>query len=185
MIFAASCRLNGSPGPSPGAPLKSPIVSRTVPSEPTDPAPVARLIRLKTLNISARSCNFIRSVMPMFLITDRSTSPNPGPWNAFRPKFPGPDAGVANAFGLTHCSPGSPPSDFEKLWETPANGLPTKSTPGRCVPALKLNGCPLWKDHRLLSCQPCVRIFGPCDDPGMSYVQKAVKLCRVSKSPLP
>src|SRR6266576_3418234 len=32
MIFAASCMLNASPGPMPGAPLKSPMVSRTVPS---------------------------------------------------------------------------------------------------------------------------------------------------------
>ena len=87
MIFAAICMLNGSPGPSPGAPLKSPIVSFTTPFEPTDPAPDAKFMRLNKLNISARSCNFTRSFMGMFLITDRSTSANPGPVKAFRPRL--------------------------------------------------------------------------------------------------
>src|SRR5882724_3196090 len=31
MIFAASCMLKASPGPIPGAPLKSPMVSLTIP----------------------------------------------------------------------------------------------------------------------------------------------------------
>jgi hypothetical protein len=50
IIFATSCALRGSPGPRPGAPLKSPMVSVTKPVLPlTDPAPEARLIRLPML----------------------------------------------------------------------------------------------------------------------------------------
>ena len=67
MIFAASCMLNGSPAPIPGAPLKSPIVSVAVPFEFTEPGPVGRLIRLNTLYISARSCTLNRSVTEIFL----------------------------------------------------------------------------------------------------------------------
>ena len=45
MILATSCAFRGSPGPRPGAPLKSPIVSVMKPVPPlTDPAPEARLI---------------------------------------------------------------------------------------------------------------------------------------------
>ena len=71
--------LNGSPGPSPGAPLKSPIVSLTTPFEPTEPDPLARLIRLNTLNISARSWIRNRSLIGIFLKTDKSRSAKPGP----------------------------------------------------------------------------------------------------------
>src|SRR5580693_2175496 len=182
MIFAAICRLNGSPGPSPGAPLKSPMVSRTEPSEPTAPAPDARLMWLNKLNISARSCTFTRSVTGMFLITDRSKSAKPGPEKAFLPRSPARfvgcpagqlTEGVQNAAGLTHCSPGSdPPSALENVCETPANGLESKFSPGRCVPdavvPAKLNGCPPWNDIKLLICQPWLRMLGPCEDPGMS-----------------
>ena len=71
--------LKGSPGPMPGAPLKSPMVSLTTPLLPTDPAPVARLMRLMMLYISARSCTRKRSLTVKFLKTDRSTSAKPGP----------------------------------------------------------------------------------------------------------
>src|ERR1700719_929556 len=90
--------------------------------------------------------------------------------------------GTQNAAGLTQ---GSPPAVAEKLCETPAKGLAMRSKPGRCVPPVMLNGCPVWKDHRELSCQPWVRIFGPQEAPGISYTQAAVKLWRVSKSALP
>src|SRR5260370_9257879 len=113
MIFAASCMLKGSPGPRPGAPLKSPIVSFTTPLEPTDPAPEARFFRLNVLNVSARSCILNRSVMGMFLNTDRSTSATPGPETLLRDKSPAgfvvhvqpADPGTQNAAGFTHCSP--------------------------------------------------------------------------------
>src|ERR1700680_2154149 len=120
MIFAASCILKGSPGPTPGAPLKSPMVSLPTPLEPTEPAPEARFFRLKTLNISARSCTLNRSRTGMFLNTDRSPSANPGPYSAFRPRLPAgsvvpgqpADPGTQNAAGLTH---GSPPAARLKL----------------------------------------------------------------------
>src|SRR5947209_5138507 len=78
-ILAAICKLNGSPGPSPGAPLKSPMVSLTNPVEPTDAAPLARFFRLNKLYISARSCSRSLSVIGKFLKTDRSTSAKLGP----------------------------------------------------------------------------------------------------------
>ena len=119
MILAASCILKGSPGPRPGAPLKSPIVSLTTPLEPTDPAPEAMFFRLNTLNISARSCTRSRSRMWMFLKTYKSKSANPGPANALRPRLPAgfvvpaqPGPGTQNAAGLTH---GKPPAARLKL----------------------------------------------------------------------
>src|SRR5579862_350826 len=99
----------------------------------------------------------------MFLITDKSTSEYPGPVKRFRDRLPAPVAG-AKAFGLTHCSP----TPATKVRENPVNGSPTRFTPGRCVPASKLNGWPLWNTSRLLNCQPCVTHLGPCEEPGMS-----------------
>src|SRR5579872_5301279 len=119
--------LNGSPGPMPGAPLKSPIVSLARPPPEIDPGPEARLMRLKVLYISARSCSFSRSLIGMFLITERSTSAKPGPTNWFRPTSPRKlvvpgqpvEPGTQYAAGLYHISP-----DLEKLRLTPASGLP-------------------------------------------------------------
>src|SRR6266851_568512 len=65
--------------------------------------------------------------------------------------------------------------------ETPANGLAISSKPVR-TPS---TGCPPWNVIRLFTAQPWVRIFGPCEEPGMSQVNVAEKLWRVSKSPLP
>src|ERR1035437_9258951 len=140
--------------------------------KPTEPAPLARFFRLNTLNISARSCSFRRSPIEMFLITDRSTSAKPGPVNRLRERSPSgfvvpgqPAApGTQNAAGFTQDSP----TPGLNVWETPANGLAIMSSPGRCVPASKLNGCPLWNENRLLNCQPCVSHFGPCEEPGIS-----------------
>src|SRR5690348_17216238 len=70
---------------------------------------------------------------------------------------------------------------FWKLWDTPANGSPMMSYPGRTWSI----GCPPWNVIRLLTDQPCVRILGPCEEPGMSQVTVAEKFWRVSKSPLP
>src|SRR6266404_5328811 len=167
MIFTASCMVNGSPGPSPGAPLKSPIVSFTTPLEPTEPAPAARLIRLKRLNISERSCTFTRSVIGMSLKTEKSTSANPGPWYLFRERLPNGVAGdeQLNAAGLTHCAP---PIARLNLCETPAKGSPTTSHPGRCVPELKLNGVPPCIVTKLVSRHPCVSNLGPQAEPGTS-----------------
>src|SRR5579862_9874201 len=100
----------------------------------------------------------------MFLITDRSTSSNPGPVKRFRDRSPfglivpgqPADPGTQKALGFTQ---GSPPAAAEKTCETPANGLAMMFRPGRCVPALKLKGCPLWNDQMLLNCQPCVSHF--------------------------
>src|SRR6516162_10121461 len=113
MSLMASCMLNGSPGPRPGAPLKSPMVSVTwpkaeakvqwckvkswaqvlvlglrAPPAETEPEPEARLMRLKRLNMSARSWTVNRSVMGTFLYTDRSTDLKLGPTNLFLETFP-------------------------------------------------------------------------------------------------
>src|SRR5260370_33235182 len=72
--LTANCMLNCSPGPRPGAPLKSPMVSVTCPNplpgvkqlcatrfsvqeRPTDPTPEANFVRLQSLNIYDRSCS--------------------------------------------------------------------------------------------------------------------------------
>src|SRR5580704_1444973 len=123
MILATSCMLNGSPGPNPGAPLKSPIVSVTIPLPPTDPAPDARFLRLNTLYISARSCTRNRSVIGKFLITEKSRSLKFGPTYLFRDTSPAGDnpthlgsTGVAVELqktpALTHCAP---PAAAEKV----------------------------------------------------------------------
>src|SRR5580704_18295073 len=193
MTLPTSCMLKGSPGPMPGAPLKSPMVSLTTPLLPTDPAPVARLMRLVVLYISARSCTRKRSLTVKFLKTDRSTSAKPGPTNALRPRLPAglvvpgqPAApGTQKAAGLTHCSP---PMARLKLVLIPENGLPITLRPGRCVPEGsgpgKLKGWPLCSETNVLTCQPLVSNL-KCRLPGTSQERKAVKLCRVSKSLLP
>src|SRR5213080_454170 len=169
MIFTASCMLNCSPGPRPGAPLKSPIVSLTRPKLalvvqtrllsngelasnapqllPTEPGPEARLIRLKTLNMSACSRTLTRSPTGMLLKTERSQSPKPGARNRLRARSPTvPGAGAANAAGFHHCVP---PPAAEKWWETPANGSPITSRPKRT----SSDGCPLCQFMTLLTCQ--------------------------------
>src|SRR5262249_30269453 len=111
MILIASCMLKASPGPIPGAPLKSPMVSLTkpnplkfgsvtgrhlpplpaVPPQPpvgTDPGPEARLTRLKRLNISPRSCTCSRSRIGTSFKIEKSTLPYPGPWNLLRDTLP-------------------------------------------------------------------------------------------------
>src|SRR5229473_5849604 len=124
--------LNCSPGPSPGAPLKSPMVSVTWPNPglhvcaaksslqlvPTAPTPEAKLVRLNMLNMSARNCSEKRSLMGMFLITERSTSLKFGPGNLLRetgpPAHPGSGKfvagfialGLQKADGFSHCKPG-------------------------------------------------------------------------------
>src|SRR5271165_4489377 len=113
----------------------------------------------------------------MFLITETSTSENPGPVNRLRARLPAGsvvpgqgsvgvmnDPGIQNAAGFTHCWP---PRAAEKPGVTPTKGFAIKFNPGRCVPALKLKGCPLWKFTPPPICQPCVSIAGPCEEPGM------------------
>src|SRR5262249_31918793 len=69
--FSASCTLNGSPGPMPGDPRESPIVSPMRPSPPPTRLPgCARLTRLKMLNISRRSCARTWFCNGMFLNTE-------------------------------------------------------------------------------------------------------------------
>src|SRR5215469_1911325 len=121
MSLMANCMLNGSPGPSPGAPAKSPAVSLTCPKppaveqwpvpvtslqeRPTAPTPWEKFLRLNRLNMSARSWNLIRSVTGIYLITDRSTSLKFGPAYLFRetgePAQAG-SLGLQNEFGLSH-----------------------------------------------------------------------------------
>src|SRR5207245_9849678 len=81
---------------------------------PTEPAPDAMLMRLKRLKKSARSWTLTRSVIGMFLMKDKSTSPKPGPVNLFRERLAAPghaveSAGFAfgrqNAAGFHHCVP--------------------------------------------------------------------------------
>src|SRR5882724_9435527 len=129
----ASCMLNCSPGPSPGAPLKSPIVSVTCPNPalhtcavksswqlvPTEPTPDAKLTRLSMLNMSARNCSEKRSLIGMFLMTETSTSLKLGPGNLLRetgpPAHPGSgkfvtgffSLGLQKAEGFNHCKPGT------------------------------------------------------------------------------
>src|SRR5712692_9559723 len=137
MIFATSWMLRASPGPIAGAPLKSPMVSPTWPKLlavvqipvavvaggigaageqvlPTAPTPDERLMRLRRLKKSARSWTLTRSVIGMFLINDRSTSPKPGPVNLFRERFAAPGHAVEsagfvfgrqNAEAFHHCVP--------------------------------------------------------------------------------
>src|ERR1700722_16933397 len=178
MTFPTSCRLNGSPGPIPGAPLKSPMVSLTTPVLPTENAPDERLIRLKRLYISARSCTQNRSLTVKFLNTEKSTSANPGPLNTLRPTSPlgsvvpgQPTApGTQKVAGLIHCSP---PMARLKARFTPAKGLPIRFNPGRCVPegslpVSMLKGWPVEAVIKVLNCQPFVSHRGPWEEPGMS-----------------
>src|SRR5947208_7097478 len=137
MILATIWMLRASPGPIAGAPSKSPMVSVTWPkplaavqtpvavvaggigaagaqTPPTEPTPDAMLMRLKRLKKSARSWTLTRSVIGMFLMKDKSTSPKPGPVNLFRERLAAPghaveSAGFAfgrqNAPGFHHCVP--------------------------------------------------------------------------------
>src|ERR1700731_783859 len=120
MILTASCILKASPGPIPGAPLKPPIVSLTNPNPGsvqvapttfvpqlalTDPGPEARLIRFRRLKVSMRNWILTRSVIGMFLNTERSTSPKPGPRRVFLARVGVPGPARANADGFHHCSP--------------------------------------------------------------------------------
>src|SRR5579864_7452501 len=138
MIFSANWVLNASPGPNPGAPLKSPIVSVTWPKPlavvhtpvvgsgpqlvPTEPTPEAKFLLLNRLNISTRNCALNRSVIGMFLITEKSNSWNAGPANWFRLRFPPakdpvghePTPGLQNAAGFHHCTPVKPLTLFWK-----------------------------------------------------------------------
>jgi len=64
---------------------------------------LARLVRLKMLNISARSCSEILSWIWVFFTSDASTVKKPGPRKALRavvPKLPA--AGFANEAALNH-----------------------------------------------------------------------------------
>src|SRR5271170_325263 len=127
MIFPIYCLFRASPGPIAGAPLKSPMVSVTVPNPLfpvqtpvtalaahtlfTDPTPEAKLMRLNRLNTSARSWILTRSVIGMFLMNDRSTSLKPGPVNLLRARssvVPGQadPPGEQNASGFHHWTPG-------------------------------------------------------------------------------
>src|SRR5690348_1150280 len=121
---------------------------------PTEPTPDARLMRLRRLKKSARSWTLTRSVIGMFLINDRSTSPKPGPVNLFRERFAAPahaveSAGFAfgrqNAVGFHHCTPklGS------NLWLTPAYGLPIRDNPE----SVSSEGCPRCQFITVLTCQ--------------------------------
>src|SRR5215510_13619750 len=90
------------------------------------------------LNMSARSCRDKRSLMGMFLITDRSTSLKFGPGNLFLemvgPVQPGSVKpvdgstadGLQNAAGFSHCSPGI---EASKLCDTPLKGLLRRTSP--------------------------------------------------------
>src|SRR2546427_240166 len=121
---------------------------------PTEPTPDERLMRLRRLKKSARSWIFTRSVIGMFLMNDRSTSPKPGPVNLFRERFAPPghavdsagfEFGRQNAVGFHHCVPklGS------NVWLTPAYGLPRRANPSRD----SSEGCPLCQFITLLICQ--------------------------------
>src|SRR6266436_767913 len=146
--------LNCSPGPRPGAPLKSPM--QLVPTEPT---PDAKLFLLKMLNISARNCSESRSLIGIFLMTDRSTSLKLGPTNLFRdtgpPVQPGSGnpvdgsmaVGLQNAAGFSHCTPGIAEL---KLCDTPLNGSPIRFSPE----SVSSYGWPEWKFIMVLTCHP-------------------------------
>src|SRR5260370_36264140 len=90
------------------------------------------------LNISARNCSESRSLIGIFLMTDRSTSLKLGPTNLFRdtgpPVQPGPGnpvdgsmaVGLHDAAGVSHCTPGIAEV---KLCDTPLNGTPLRVSP--------------------------------------------------------
>src|ERR1700740_2265793 len=116
-------------------------------------------MRLNRLNMSARSCSDRRSLMGIFLITDRSTSLKFGPTYLLRdtvaPVQLGSGSlvagfsavGLQNAAGFNHCTPGI---EALKLWETPANGSPTWTKPDRT----SSYGWPEWKFMIELTCHP-------------------------------
>src|SRR5215467_16111980 len=168
MILPTSWMLRCSPGPMAGAPLKSPMVSVTWPNPlvvvqipvfatgsgeqvlPTAPTPEDGLIRFKRLKKSARSWILTRSVMGMFLMKERSTSPKPGPYSLFRERLsaaPGQaePPGEQNAAGFHHCIP----KVGSNLWLIPAYGLPIRSRPNR--PSSE--GCPECQFITLATCQ--------------------------------
>src|SRR5207237_6556771 len=87
---------------------------------PTEPGPEARLIRLKTLNMSACSRTLTRSPTGMLLKTERSQSPKPGARNRLRARSPTVQgAGAAKAAGFNDCV--RPPAG-DKWCETAAYG---------------------------------------------------------------
>src|SRR5258708_37680679 len=107
MIFNPSCKLNASPGPMPGAPFQSPMVSAVTPSPlpalqtrslwrgevegPTVPQPLlggARFFLLNRLKNSIRNCAFTLSVIFVFLITEKSVEAYPGPYRKFLGSVP-------------------------------------------------------------------------------------------------
>src|SRR5689334_4252524 len=102
----ASCILKGSPGPIPGCPDEAPTVDAMSPNElPTRALGCAILTRLKILNISARNCTLNRSLIGMFLKTERSIVASPGPYTEFFCMVPNvPTGGFTNAEGVNQRS---------------------------------------------------------------------------------
>src|SRR5947209_1810981 len=100
MIFPANCTLNGSPEPMPVAPaaLRVLVLRPKEDDVRDDRLGLARLVRLKMLNISARSWRLTPSRTRVFFTSDASTVKKPGPRNALRDVVPKvPAVGFANA----------------------------------------------------------------------------------------
>src|SRR5262245_53873710 len=77
--------------------------------EPSVVPGFASWVLLKKLKNSARYCRRQRSVIGMFLSTEKSTLKVPGPTNIFLPALPNvPRAAGANELVVNHCAMRSP-----------------------------------------------------------------------------
>src|SRR2546430_5938875 len=100
--------------------LSLPTLFRSLPNAGKAPTPDDRLIRFRRLKKSARSWILTRSVIPMFLMKDRSTSPKDGAYHLFLETLPrgdpvqpgSPALGSQKAVGLIH----SVPAPGTNLW---------------------------------------------------------------------
>src|SRR5271165_2181436 len=138
------------------------------------------------LKNSARNWRLPRSVMRVFLITEKSKSSNPGPVTTLRPEFPN----VNGALGVkalrlnqseTLCGPlfGSPLA-LGRSFPSPVLLL--------FRPVSTENGCPDCRVRMPASCQPLVRRLGPelyQRSNGSCQMKDPLKRCRMSKSESP
>jgi hypothetical protein len=131
MIFPANCTLKGSPGPMPGVLLllRVEVLRPKVDDDSVPTLGLARFVRLKRLNISARSCRLIPSWIVVFLTSAASTVAKPGPRTEFRCMVPKvPNGAGANVVLVNHCTYGEAPDavGVNNFLSRPAAGFPIR-----------------------------------------------------------